>query len=388
MRGIGEVKMRVVIARTMQEFSMTVYANGIISGLKKIRPNWEIIDLSPQHFDRRSSSLFVRVGKYYERFWRFPQLVKRQSADIFHIIEPAEAHIIYWLKNIRKPTIVTCHDLANFYYADNLKNSVRLPFISKAVWVNAVKGMCQADHVISVSSMTAKDTTKILGIPPKNISVIPNAVDSQYRQMPKHEVTYLRKKYAISPEKFCILNVGSSHPRKNISNILEAVYKLTCNDFPIHFLKVGSDFTLEQKEYISKHGLSNYISFINKPDKQSLVEIYNLADALVAPSLHEGFGITILEAMACGTPVITSNTSAMPEVAGDAAILVNPQDIQAIKAAIYHLYSDTAYYQKLIQKGLERAELFTWEKSAEKIANVYEAAVASNKSSKEIKNLV
>lgn len=377
--------MRVVIARTMQEFSMKVYADGIISGLKKVRPDWEIIDLPPRNFDRRSRSLFVRIGKYYERFWSFPNLVKQQSADIFHIIEPAEAHIVHGLNKIGKPVIVTCHDLANFYYPDNLQGSVQLPFVSKAVWVNAVKGMCHAEHIISVSAVTAKDTTQILNIAPEKISVVPNAVDPIFQPLPKTEVALLRQKYGIPTDTVCLLNVGSNHPRKNISTIIEALNKLVEKNLQIHFLKVGTDFTAEQKQYIDEQGLLKNISYIYKPDIQSLVEIYNAADILVAPSLHEGFGITILEAMACGTPVITSNTSALPEVAGDAGILVNPQDSQAIADAVSLLHVDNTYYQGLIEKGLSRAKLFTWEKSAEKIAQVYEAALANKKLQKNIK---
>lgn len=368
--------MRVVIARTMQEFSMNVYADGIISGLRSVRPNWEIIDLAPQPFDRGSSNFILRLRKYYERFFNFPRIIKQQKADIFHIIDPSEAHIIYWLKK-ESQSVVTCHDLINFYYNNNLQGSVQLPFVSKAAWLHAVKGMRYAKHVISVSSVTAKDTTKILDIPPEKISVIPNAVDSRFQPLAKAEITALRQKYGIAPETICLLNVGSNHPRKNLSTILEAIYRLTKSDLDFQFLKIGADFTTEQKRYIQEHELSSYIKYIGKPEKQSLVEIYNVADMLIAPSLHEGFGMTILEAMACGTPVITSNTSALPEVAGDAGVLVNPEDSQAISDAVLKLHADPNYYQELIQKGLERAKLFTWEKSAEQIAQVYETALAN-----------
>lgn len=376
--------MRVVIARTMQEFSMNVYADGIISGLRSVRPNWEILDLAPQHFNRSSSNFILRFRKYYERFFNFPRLIKQQKADIFHIIDPSEAHIVYWLKKESK-SVVTCHDLINFYYNNNLQGSVQLPFISKAAWLHAVKGMRYAKHVISVSSVTANDTTKILDIPPEKISVIPNAVDSRFQPLPKVEITALRQKYGIAPETICLLNVGSNHPRKNISTILEAIYRLTKSGLNFQFVKVGADFTTEQKRYIQEHELSSYIKYIGKPEKQSLVEIYNAADILIAPSLHEGFGMTILEAMACGTPVITSNTSALPEVAGDAGVLVNPEDSQAISDAVFKLHADPNYYQELIQKGLERAKLFTWEKSAEKIAQVYETALANQELQHQIK---
>ncbi|RUT00249.1 mannosyltransferase [Dulcicalothrix desertica PCC 7102] len=365
--------MRVVIARTMQEFSMDVYADGIISGLKSARPNWEIIDLAPRHFDRRSHSLSLRVNKYYERFWTFPRLVKQQKADIFHVIDPSEAHVVYWLNKKAQPAVVTCHDLVNFYYKDNLQGSVQLPFISKAAWIHAVKGMRHAKHIVSVSSITAKDTTKLLDIPQEKITVTPNAVDPSFQQLSKLETASLRQKYNIPENIFCLLNVGSNHPRKNLSTILKAIsHLINDKNLPVYFLKAGSDFTEEQKKYISEHQLTSNVSYLGKPDKQSLVELYNTVDILMAPSLHEGFGITVLEAMACGTPVITSNTSALPEVAGDAGVLVNPLDSEALASAVYELYSNNNHYQILVEKGIARAKLFTWEKTGELLATVYE----------------
>jgi len=367
--------MRIVIVRLIPEFSMDVYTNGIISGLRAVRPNWEIVDLKPQPIDRKSSSLSLRIKKYYERFWRFPQQVTQQTADIFHIIDPSEAHITYWLKNQNKNVIVTCHDLINFYYKDNLKNSVELPFISRAMWLYAIKGMRKADSIVAVSSMTAKDTTKILNIQSEYISVIPNAVDKIFQVLPKEQAKSFRQQQGITSKTLCLLNVGSNHPRKNITNILKAINILKENKLSFHFWKVGTDFTEEQKVYIQAQGLESYISYLGKPDKEGLREIYNAADILVAPSLHEGFGITLLEAMACGIPVITSNVSAMPEVVGDAGILIEPTDTQAIADAVFHLHDNPEYYQELVKKGQTRAKLFTWEKTAEQIAQIYEKLV-------------
>lgn len=369
--------MRVIIVRTMQEFSMDVYANGIISGLKTVRPDWEIVDLAPCNYDRTSSSLLLRVIKYYERFWRFPRLVRQQSADVFHIIEPAEAHIVYWLQKTAKTVVVTCHDLINFYYSGNLQGSVQLPFVSKNVWLFAVKGMKYANHIFSVSCVTAKDTTKLLNIEPAKITVTPNAVEPIYRQLSLSEIESFYQNHNCNAQTTYLLNVGANHPRKNIFTILESLNILKQKEISFKFWKVGADFTDEQKQYIQEHQLENYITYFGKPDKKTLVEIYNAADMLIAPSLHEGFGITILEAMACGTPVITSNTSAMPEVAGDAAILVNPQEPQAISQAVVRLHNDAIYYQELVDKGLSRAKLFTWEKTAEKLADVYEKLLAN-----------
>lgn len=371
--------MRVVIARLISDFSMDVYADGIISGLRTVRPNWEIVDLKPHPIDRKSRSLFLRVWKYYERFWRFPQQVQQEVADIFHILDPSEAHITYWLKKKDKTVVVTCHDLINFYCRDNLQNSVKLPLVSSGMWLHAVKGMKYADRIVAVSSMTAKDTTQILDIEPARISVIPNAVEAAFQPLPKEQAESFRQKYGISSETICLLNVGSNHPRKNLSTILKVVETLKQRGLSIHLLKVGADFTDEQKAFIKTQGLENYVSYLGKPEKSTLVQIYNAADILIAPSLHEGFGITLIEAMSCGIPVITSKVSAMPEVVGDAGVLVDPTDYQAIADAVCHLQNNPVYYQELVKKGLVRAKSFTWEKTAEQIAEIYEKLLDKKK---------
>ncbi|WP_238178444.1 glycosyltransferase family 1 protein [Calothrix sp. 336/3] len=363
----------------MQEFSMQVYADGIISGLQKVRPDWEIIDLLPRSYDRKSKSLSLRIKKYYERFWSYPRQVQQQDADIFHIIESAEAHIVYWLQKSAKPAVVTCHDLINLYYRENLQGSVQIPFISDAVWKHAVKGMRLANHIISVSEMTAKDTNRFFSIEPGCISVVPNAVDEKFKVLPSDEIQTFRAKYGLNPDTICLLNVGANHPRKNIANILESLVILKQKNLEFKFWKVGVDFTDIQKEFIKNHDLESHIHYLGMPDNEMLTPIYNAADILLAPSLHEGFGMTLLEAMACGTAVITSNTSAMPEVVGDAGILVNPKDSQAIANAVISLQNDPVFYRELVNKGIERAKLFTWEAAAEQIAQIYEKVVQSQK---------
>ncbi len=372
--------MRVVIVRTMPNFSMDVYADGVVSGLRKIRPNWEIVEVAPHPIDRHSSSLFLRIKKYYERFWRFPQLVEHQQADIFHIIDHSEGHIVNWLKKVDKPVVVTCHDLINCFYGDNLQGSVKIPFISNGMWLKSVKAMRNADRVVTVSSVTAKDTNKILNIQPEHISVVPNAVEPIFKVLPTDRAEIFRQQNGVSSSEICLLNVGSNHPRKNISTILNVVKILKEKGISIKFWKAGADFTDDDKKFIETQSLENEVSYIGQPEKPTLVEIYNAADILIAPSLHEGFGITILEAMACGTPVITSNVSAMPEVAGDAGILVEPTNSQEIADAVEKLYKDAAYRQKLVEKGLARVKSFTWEKSAEQIAQIYEQLLQPSES--------
>jgi len=378
--------MRVAIVRTMPDFSMEVYANGVISGLKTVRPDWEIVDLKPQPIDRKSQSPILRVQKFYERFWRFPQLVQQHKADVYHILDHSEAHITYGLKKLGKPVAVTCHDLINFYYKNNLQGSVTLPFLSHGMWMHAVKGMKQADAVVTVSSMTAKDATKILDIEPARISVAPNAVEGIFKPLPQEEINKFRHQSGISPETLCLLNVGSNHPRKNIDTVLKAVDNLKQRGVSVHLWKAGADFNEEQTIFIRNHKLENNISYLGKPDKLSLIQIYNAANILIAPSLHEGFGITLLEAMACGTPVITSKVSAMPEVVGDAGILVEPLDYQSIADAAINIQNNSSFRQQLIEKALTRVKQFTWESTSEQIAKIYEGLLENKQKDKQKNN--
>ncbi len=362
--------MKVLIVRTMPEFSMDIYANGLIAGLAIVRPDWQIEAIAPVPLSRSSRSWQTRFHKYYERFWKFPRTVHLYKADIVHIIDHSDGHIAYALKD--QPMVITCHDLINYFYPQNLQGSVQTPWISNALWRRSIHGMKHANHIVTVSQQTAHDVTQILGIPSAQITVVPNATSGFHPLFPL-EREALRQHYQLSPDTTCLLNVGSNHPRKNIITILQVIQYLKTQQIPIQFWKVGEDFTSEQQAWIQAHNLQSFVTYLGKPDQSTLLQLYNAADMLLAPSTHEGFGITLLEAMACGTPVITANTSAMPEVVGDAGVLIDPLNVEAIAAALLHLRRDSTYRQALIQKGLERVKVFTWEAVAETIAQIYES---------------
>lgn len=370
--------MRVTIVRPMPNFSMDVYADSIIAGLKAVRPSWQISELRPVPVDRGSRSIFIRAYKAYERFWSFPRKVQDQlkQSDIVHIIDHSEGHIVRWLRPKigvqSSDVVVTCHDLINYFYRDNLQGSVRLPFLSDSLWMASVKSMRQATHVVTVSSETAKDVSRLLDIAPSKITVVPNAVENVFRPLSASEIAVIRKNLGAKEKTFCLLNIGSAHPRKNIDAILKVLAVLREKGLPVKLWKAGSDFTTAQRDWIENQLLSEYVEYLGNPDKPSLIKLYNAADVLLAPSFHEGFGLTLLESLACGTPVITSNVSAMPEVVGDAGILVFPDDIESMCEAVMRLYTDAAYRQSLVDKGLKRVKIFTWENASERIAQVYE----------------
>ena len=355
-------------------FSLDVYADNLVAALKIVRPNWEIAEIAPIPWNSPDKlwQSGTNIKKYYETFWRHPRAVSHEDADIFHIIDQSDAHVAYGLHQAQKPIVVTCHDLVQFVYPEILKNQSRFPALSLATWKYSVSGMTKADRVIAVSTNTAQDVTRMLEIEPEKITVVLNGINSEFRVLPTAESAEIRQQYTRSPDTFCLLNVGSTHQRKNILTVLQVLKSLKEKGFPVCLWRTGGDFTKDQKYFIQEHNLESDIFDLGNPNTAQLIQIYNAADVLLAPSLYEGFGLTIVESMACGTPVITSNVSSLPEVVGDAAILVDPLDVEAIATAVCQLKQDTNYYHKLVEQGLLRAKFFSWQKTAEQVAKVYE----------------
>ena len=379
--------MRVAILRRSRNasISMDVYADGLISGLKAVRPDWEIVELSPlldfsEMINTQQQSFWLTgINKYYERYWRYPRSLKNQIADIFHVVDHSEGHLCAWLKHYGKHNAITCHDLINLVEPETFKGRARLPLISMIAWKNAVKSMKKANCIISVSNHTKKDIVNSLKIEEENIAVVPNAVDGIFKTIPPKSIARYRQQKGLSSEQFCLLNVGSNHSRKNLMTVLKVLTSLKAQNLPVHFWKVGKDFTPQQQEYIAQNSLETNITYLGQATLTELITIYNAADLLIAPSIYEGFGLTILEAMACGLAVLTSNVTSLPEVAGDAAILVDPLDVETMVAKILNLYRDHELHQNFIKKGLERSAFFTWQNTAEKVACIYED-IASNSS--------
>lgn len=368
--------MRVAILRRAPKasVSMDVYADKLAGGLRAVRPTWTIQEYSPNIPSGMtgSSSGLTGIKKYYERYWRFPNTLKNVEADVFHIIDHSDGYLSRRLRRNQRTNVVTCHDLINLISPETYQGRARFPLISLTAWRWGIEGMRQANHVVTVSRHTKQDVIEHLNIEASRITVTPNAVDKGFHCLSDDVIASVRARYKLAPEHFCLLNVGSNNVRKNISAILAVIAQLKSNNIPIQFWKAGADFNSEQKQFMVDQGLNDCVSYVGQPDETTLIELYNAADCLIAPSLSEGFGLTILEAMACGTPVITSNVTAMPEVAGEAAILVDPTKTEMILQAVEQLYHHPEERQMLKQKGLVRVQHFTWEKTAEQVAQVYE----------------
>ncbi|MEO0924334.1 MAG: glycosyltransferase family 1 protein [Cyanobacteria bacterium J06631_6] len=354
--------------------SMDVYADNLLVELRAIRPDWEFIEIAPQPWSKNTQDLWHTgnpLRKYYERFWHHPRQVQKQQADIFHIIDHTNGHVAYWLKKQGKPVVITCHDLVQYVYPEILRDQAKIPALSLAMWQYSVKGLKIAQRAIAVSQHTARDLTRWLGVFPQSVEVVPNGVSQEFRPLPVSAVDKWRSQYAQEGE-ICLLNVGSSHQRKNLETVLQVVASLAEQGRRVRLWKLGGDFTAAQQQFISDRHLSPYIDYLGKPSSEELVLFYNAADVLVAPSLYEGFGLTVLEAMACGTPTIVSNVSALPEVVGEAGIQVEPMDVTVIAQAICQLQDNPVYRHNVREAGLAQVQQFSWRVAAQKLAQIYE----------------
>lgn len=216
----------------------------------------------------------------------------------------------------------------------------------------------QAEHILSDSESTAKDAIAFYKIPSNKITVVPLAYDNQHF------------KFLDLPTKNYFLYIGRHDAYKNIGRSLTAFSKLP-SDY--EFWIAGSPdprFTPSLKTQAEELGILDRVKFLSYVSYAELPELINRAIALVFPSLWEGFGLPVLEAMACGTPVITSNLSSIPEVAGEAALLIDPYDESAIANAMKEIITDSQLRNQMRQKGLDRASQFSWQKTASQTAEI------------------
>jgi glycosyltransferase involved in cell wall biosynthesis len=229
----------------------------------------------------------------------------------------------------------------------------------------------RADAVIAMTELGAAEIVKYMGIPRARIHAIHESYNERCHVLPREETEAAHRKYNL-PEQF-ILWVGGISPLKNFGNILRGFAQIH-RDFPHRLVVAGFRRWKFSKDLhvIDELGLRDAVQFTDYVPPEEIPALYNLASAFVFPSIYEGFGLPILEAMACGCPVITSQTGYAPEVAGRAAILVNPYRPDEIGTAIRNVLSDPALREELMQRGLEWVKEFSWMKTAAQTMELFE----------------
>ena len=337
--------------------------------------------------DSNNSEIFKDINKiiisppikYLQKkpyFWNLYSQFKlrRNNFDLDIIHSPENATLFIKLKNQMK--IITVHDIIAYKFPKFVTLTTRLRY--KYLLPRTLK---TADKIIADSHNTKQDLINCFKVPKNKIKVIHLAADEIFKPLNYEEVNEFKRKYHINFP--FILYVGNITENKNIPTLIKAFYMIKNKNIK-HKLVIAGMKRGDKRvfEMIDQLNLLNEVIFTGYLPKEDLPRLYNAADLFVYPSFYEGFGLPPLEAMSCGCPVITSNTSSLPEVVGDAGIMIDPYDINGLSMKMYEILTNDDLREELKRKGLKRAKLFSWEKTAVETLKVYKEVFASKKSKK------
>ncbi len=271
----------------------------------------------------------------------------------------------------RCPTVITVHDLAFLKYPRFLTRT------SARYYGQVDLAARQANHIIAVSESTKRDTVQLLGVPEDKITIIYEAAHPLFAPInDPTQLAQVRERHHL-PENF-VLFVGTIEPRKNLPTLLRAFRRLRDHYKSDAVLAIAGNrgWLYEQvDQVVAELKLEEAVRFLGGVPNEELVYLYNAAKLFVLPSFYEGFGLPPLEAMACGTPVVVSNISSLPEVVGDAGILINPEDVEALTVAMWRVLSDDQLRNEMREKGLKRAATFSWKRAAQETLQVYRQVI-------------
>jgi glycosyltransferase involved in cell wall biosynthesis len=274
----------------------------------------------------------------------------------------------------RAKTLLTVHDLSFIRHPQGAVDSLRK-------WLNRVvpRSLARADHILADSQSTKNDLVEIFNIDPENITVVGAGVEERFQPITDPlKLEAVRRRYHLPPEKF-ILGLGTLEPRKNFTGLIEAYAQSPVRE--THHLVIGGGkgwlyddiFTTAETSPVADR--IHLIGFVADDD---LPTLYSLADVFAFPSHYEGFGIPVIEAMACGTPVVCANNSCLPEVAGQSALQITATDTSALSEALYCMVVDSSLREQAIKEGFIQAQKFTWPAAAKRLLNVYQRLLGTD----------
>ena len=278
----------------------------------------------------------------------------------------------FTLPPCRARCLVTVHDLSYLRYPQGAHPAL-LAWLTSAV----SRSLRRAHHVLADSHNTRNDLIELLAVPPARITVVGAGVDARFRPVrDPHELNRVRTRYRL-PERF-ILGVSTLEPRKNFTGLIAAFDRLVAEPLPgapLHLVIAGGKGWLYDAIFAAAAAspARERIHFVGFVSDDDLPALYSLAEVFAFPSHYEGFGIPVLEAMACGTPVVCANNSSLPEVAGDAALLIEATDTEGLAGALRRLVTDADLRSELTGRGLAQAGKFGWEAAAQRLLGVYDS---------------
>lgn len=360
------------LLETDKKNKYTLYLNNMEKSLESSLFNVSEISTKDRGDDRNVSSRIIKLPRLWTQLGlAFECLV--DTPDILFV--PAHT-----LPVIRKPslkTVVTIHDLGYEY----LKEFHTFPNKIYLNW-STIYASRFASHIIAVSEATKKDLFQRFSINPEKVSVIYEGYNQElFRPIRIIEAQgKVEKKYGLKND--YILFVGTIQPRKNLIRLIEGFSLLARKIDKVDLVLVGKPGWLNEEIYKhpKKLRLEKRVHFLNYVPDNDLPDLYSAAKVFALPSLYEGFGLPVIEAMACGCPVVTSATSSLGEIGGDATILVDPYNVEEISASLYRVISENDLRRSLVSKGLKRVERFSWKNCAIETLEVFEK-VYENKNS-------
>ena len=342
-----------------------IYTDQLVSHLKQIdRQNEYVLLVNRRKFGERTYDRLV-----WENFSLAGE-ARKEHVGILH----TPAFSVPFVKGNWR-SVVTIHDLIGIIFPGHLS------FPSRCYWAHWLPFVNRrSERIIVDSNCTKQDVIKYLKVDPQKIRVVHLAASDRFKKSKtSDEIQMVCAQYGISRP--YLLYVGNIEPRKNLVRVLKAFSELKKKRNIEHQLVLAGSRTWRYPildHLIQEYGLSKSIKCLNYIDDEALISLYNGTELLVFPSLYEGFGMPILEAMQCGVPVLTSKLSSIPEVAGDAAYYVDPYRAEEIEDGIWAVLSDKALSESLRQKGFVQAAKFSWKLTAEKTLAVYEELKAES----------
>jgi glycosyltransferase involved in cell wall biosynthesis len=364
--------------RRMTEFGVGTYIRNVVRTLA-------CLDRDSQYFLIGSADRMAECGTLPPNFHSVPleepdntlkgsldfrAIVRRLDCDVVHIPH------LYWIpRGLSCPYVITVHDLLEHMYgsrdASSLRRSLHF-YLTRRV-------LRKAARVIAVSQFTRNEIEKLLAIADERIEVVYNAIDERFLHGHATDVDreMIAQRYLVNYP--FILYAGAIRPHKNVVRIIEAFSALKSelqkeDQLPdLKLIIIGDDLSSHPRlrRTVVRSGVQNDVRFLGFVPIEVLRIFYDVAKVFVFPSLYEGFGLPPLEAMAHGTPVVTSTTSSLPEVAGNAALLVNPENVFEIRRALQRALLDPALRAQMKQRGYEQAQRFSWTASVSRILEIY-----------------
>jgi glycosyltransferase involved in cell wall biosynthesis len=299
---------------------------------------------------------------------RIPLDLRREGIDLFH----APHYVLPPL--IPCKSVVTIHDCIHLRFPQYLPNRLAYAYARSSLWIATHR----SNRVLTVSEASKRDILRYFSIPENKIDVIYNAIDERYGEAPSpDEVLRVRERYQLNDP--FVLYAGNIKPHKNLERLIEAFNTLRRSGLDtVKLVIIGDEISkyAALRRAVHKYKLHKHVRFFGFVPDKTLAVLYRLAGVFVFPSLYEGFGLPPLEAMASGTPVITSNVSSLPEVVGDAALLIDPYEPDAIADAMRRVLTEPALREDLRQRGLQRVKEFSWDRSVRRVHEIYQEVLA------------